>query len=66
MHGASSQGVFNDHGKLVQHIFGEIIDEAGRDSEGEVNEENSCVPVERMQTMTLRRNDASQNLLWKL
>ena len=38
-----ARGFPHDHGKLLQGVFREMIDEADRDGDGEVNEESSCV-----------------------
>ena len=38
-----ARGFPHDHGKLLQDVFREMIDEADRDGDGEVNEESSCV-----------------------
>ena len=39
--GVQPRGFPHDHGKLLQGVFGDMIDEADRDGDGEVNEE-SC------------------------
>ena len=36
-----ARGFPHDHGKLLQGVFGKMIDEADRDGGGEINEESS-------------------------
>ena len=38
-----ARGFPHDHGKLLQDVFREMIAEADREGDGEVNEESSCV-----------------------
>ena len=38
-----ARGFPHDHGKLLQGVFGEMIDEADRDGDGKINEESSRV-----------------------
>ena len=38
-----ARGFPHDHGKLLQDVFGDMIAEADREGDGEVNEESSCV-----------------------